>query len=851
MKSDSGDDPNAPILLNPSANPEAFAAHLLQHLPPSMYVLDLQQISSAYTGGDVLRAMGYSMDAPHKFTQAQMIHAADRGYAVAHLQDASSWQRSTVQFAQRMRNSTGVWHWMVLRESVLQRDVHGDPTHVVGVAHDIDTLHACGAAQAEGSAVAAGTSQALDEARSILGVVLGRAPLILWATDSQGMCTLFQGAGRAPTLAPGSLVGTSLLTFLQHDPVAHAALSAAMRGKACIAKDHFCGPGTYYETHYWPVLGASGMPCGAIGLAFNIAAEEQSRASTAHVARLEEMLDVQRAIIGAPLDAQALIGAIVQRMLRSTPYPSGGVALLDDGTLRVVGATGPGALAVGTELGLHTTLAGACVRSGTALISPSLQNDPRVPQRPEGAQNARSVAVVPVLGGAQVLGVIFAHSDTQGIDDPVHMKSLQLMANLLGSALMQAHELAARQDSIVALRATETALTQARNDALMAMRAKATFLANMSHEIRTPLNGIIGVGDLLVDTPLTEQQALYLQVLQTSGLDLSRLINDILDFSKLESGGLEVEHIRFDIIRLTEAKILLLEPQAESLNLALSCHVDPSLHALVRGDPVRIGQVLLCLLSNAIKFTSRGGVTLEVKCEGEGRVRFMVTDTGVGIAPAEQKHLFEAFSQADRSSTRKYGGSGLGLAISKRLVELMGGSIGVQSTLNQGSTFWFSLPLPALIENKCDDAMSSEAFAEADKTPIRAGAQILVVDDNAVNQLVTAAVLRGLGYKPYVVASGREAVDAVLQASFDAVLMDCHMPGMDGYEAAGLIRATEMTAGTHLPIVALTASDLPADQDRCLQAGMDDWLTKPIDKKSLQKALQRCWRRAGFTRLPA
>jgi PAS domain S-box-containing protein len=634
-----------------------------------------------------------------------------------------------------------------------------------------------------------------------------------------------EAIGQRPSILKSGLMPeafyTELFAALQRDERFRGRVLNRKKGVAMKTPDN--GVEFSPETHYWaeaviaPIHDDSGALLGYLSIQTDITEQVLREQAEARRQELHALLtQLARTLqLDAPLSERLpqLLNALMQR------------GTIGDGSTLAFWERD------GETLRLHTT-AGALSNYfqqnwGTLIAYEWDYDAPRAMQLSLQGRTVNAVAV-PVRWMNQSLGLMLLLCDRCRLDrvglDPVLREFLSDVGELVAMALLRER--------------SRQALLHAKAEAERLAHARTEFLANMSHEIRTPMNGVLGMLNLLKDTPLTDEQRDLLQTAETSAQHLLEILNDILNLAKIEAGQMKLERTPTDLKCLVCETCEMVRPQARLKGILLREELpDGELYALA--DPTRLRQILLNLLSNAVKFTERGEVVArliqrEASADNEHALRFEVQDTGIGIPPDKQQQIFEPFRQADGSTTRKYGGTGLGLAISKKLVELMGGRMGVVSQVGEGSTFWFEVSLPA-----CDapaHVRLEQQLRAAEQTPLT-GLRVLVAEDNFVNQKVIRRTLEKWGVEVQIANNGREALEWLSREPFHLVLMDCQMPEMDGYEATRRIRAYEQPRGLHMPVIALTANALEGDREKCLECGMDDYLTKPVNPDQLWEKL--------------
>ncbi len=795
-----------------------------------------------------------------------------------------------------LRGSDGNFRWFLARVMPV-RDSNQQIINWFGTATDI---------HAQKRAI-----EKADQAEKKLARFLSSIPMILWATDKNGIVTLSEGKGLASLgLTPGQTVGWDMLNAPEVAQESVQWVKRALLGESFEVITHF--DGRIVESHYEPLLDEKGRPDGMVAIANDVTEQKKLEAS------------LQKSQQTAKDLARRLQAVLKNAPIALSEINSEGVYTFSDGLYLSKVGMKPGEL-VGQSCFdpqldcpermevLRRSFAGETitteVRNGDNWVLSSTMpmegEDGRIQsivalvvdvtaQKNAEKSNLTSETKFRKVCESKLFGMLFwdktgaitntndsflemiGYSREELSSGALDWKKLtpleyaEMDANAVQETIVHGHcepyekEFVRKDGSrvpVIISGATiqddaeaggialildisskkkaeeEKALSiLSERAALEASEAKSQFLANMSHEIRTPINGVMGLSTLLLESVKTPEQKEYAENILRCAETLLTLVNDILDLSKAEAGKIDLELIDFDVEEILVDVERTLSFAAEKKGLSFKRSIKQGTPNRLQGDPTRLRQVLMNLVNNAIKFTPEGDISVEVDCESiqesEVSLRMRVTDTGIGI-PAEALHrMFKAFSQADASTTRKFGGTGLGLSICKHLVTLMGGEIGVENGEDKGSTFWFKVPLKKSLKSETSVQIAPPAKMAVQRL------RILLAEDNSVNQLIATKMLQKIGHTVVAAANGNEVIDALRTAPYDLILMDCQMPEMDGYEATKIIR-TSQTLGCHkIPIIAMTANAMSGDREKCLAVGMDAYVSKPIKIDILQKEIE-------------
>jgi PAS domain S-box-containing protein len=793
--------------------------------------------------------VGYSREELREATCLQITHPDDMELGVDQFDALMRGELQSFSLEKRYLRKDGSPVWVNMSVS-LQRDPAGHPAYAIEAIQDISDRK-----RAEG---------AMRESEARFRALAENVPSLVWSCNLDRQCDYANPQFMRYTgQSEAELLGDWRLDNIHPDD--HAAMFAAWEHSMTTGGPaefearvrRHDGAWRWFQIRAAPVRDEQGRLIKAFGTNTDIddlkRAQEALRLGEqrlgAELAAMKRLQEVSTRLVQAA-DSVPLLEEIIDAAIAITAADMGNIQLLDpaSGTLRVV--AGRGFRAEDLE-------AFAAIRPGECTCGTALERGERVV--------VEDVTTSPIFAGKPILDAMHAAGIRAAQSTPLISRSGRLVGML--STHYRAPRVPAERDlGILDLLARQAAdwiertraedeLRRAKEMAEAASRAKDEFLANVSHEIRTPFGAILGMTELVLDTTLTDEQRQCLETAKSAADSLLGLVEDLLDFEKIEAGKLELVPADFSLQAMMTETLRALTVRAHMKGLELACNVEPDVPDALVGDAGRLRQVLLNLVGNAIKFTRHGEVAVRVEVAEspapveEAVLRFIVRDTGIGIPPEGQERIFQAFEQADSSTTRKFGGTGLGLTIAARLVNLMEGEIGVESEPGRGSTFSFTarfrrqLHPPEHVFTRPSDVLDDAA-----STRVAASLRILVAEDSEFNSRHIERLLGRRGHVVRVATDGREALELVGEAAFDLLLLDLHMPELDGFQVSRAIRERERAVGGHLPVIALTARARPEDRERCLAAGMDDYLSKPVRAAELLATIDRVIAARGVSR---
>jgi PAS domain S-box-containing protein len=860
---------------------QRFIEQITYSSPSIIYVYDLQTECNVYTNREVAITLGYSPEQVKSMGTGvlrQLMHAKDWArYQTYYQLLLEAEDGDVLEFEYRLLHADGSWRWLNSRDAVFSRDAQGAVKQIIGAAQDVSDRK-WQETQREKAERALRQSQA--KYQRLLDDIGENFIIFSRTSDREGGILTYVSEGTETVFGVDKqdTIGKPWASIVQWLPESLA--NAEVYSQALHDNDtefqefelQFHNPLNDLRTirvSQHSVKNSRGQLIAIEGLVEDITERRKAELTLLRQAEQEGLLREITQRIRQSLELPTIFATACEEIRRLLQADRVGIFQFTDTPNFNRGQFVAESVAAAFDSITHIPVQDHCFgnnyaalyRRGRFLVSDDIYQQHMTTCHTDILARfaVHACVVMPLLCGDQLWGLLCVHQCSGPRHwQPYEVDLLQKLAIQMAIAIQQANiheqlqrELQERQQAQTQLTARNQELAISNQKLAQATRMKDEFLANMSHEIRTPMNAIIGMAQLALETALTPKQQNYVTKIDRAAQALLRIINDILDFSKVEAGKLALEHIPFCLQQTITDLIDVLQQPATDKGLTLEYQLAPQLPVALLGDPLRLGQVLTNLVSNAIKFTDRGSVRLTVEWLSQQRdtavLHFAVQDTGIGLSPEQQASLFQSFTQADASTTRRYGGTGLGLAISKQLVTLMQGDIGVESTLGEGSRFWFtatfdldpSPPEPHPVVDLPPPELATAALPPSARSPQRlAEAHILVVEDNAINQELMVELLSLAGAKVAVADNGQVAVDLLASANastYNLVLMDCQMPVMDGYEATRRIRA--LPQGQTLPIIAMTANAMARDRQRCLQAGMNDYLTKPVSQKTLYDTL--------------